>query len=105
MVLIPCSDEILDLEAISPSVDTAKVAGTPAAILFNCVSPRSAMLEAAQHTVKRYGTQIVPFVVAQRTIFGRALIAGQTAQELDPTSKAAEDIQQLYNWCIQALDK
>ena len=39
----------------------------------------------------------------QRAAYAHSLTAGQTAQEYEPTGKAAEEIAHLYEWLIVKL--
>lgn len=103
LVLIPCRPDILDLEAISTSIDTARIAKKPAAILFNAVPPRSAALEPARAAVARYEIEIAPIAITNRRAFSNALISGQTAQEMEPHGKAAEEIGELWAWCKKKM--
>jgi len=103
-VLIPCRPDILDLEAISTSVDTAHMAKKRTKVLFNAVPPRFGLLDAARDAVSRYEVEPAPVIVTQRRIFSTALISGQTAQEIDPESKAAEEAAALWTWCKTMID-
>ena len=98
LVIIPTTDSIGDLEAMQPTVDTAKLAKTPAYIYFCRIKPRSAMLASAQKAVGKYNIPLVPIVSHDRVIYSTAAITGQTPQEIEPEGKAAQEISELYQW-------
>ncbi len=97
-ILIPCRPAILDLRAISDSIDLAKLAEKPSAVVLNAVPPRGSLAQDAEEAVTSYGVPIVPIHIGQRAAFQHALTVGQTAQEYEPNGKAAEEITQLYRW-------
>ena len=96
LVLIPCRPAILDLRAISNTVDLVKLAGANACIVLNAVPPRGTLADEAAEAVSGYGVNLLPIRVGQRAAFIHALTAGQTAQEYEPKGKAAAESQKLY---------
>jgi chromosome partitioning protein len=98
LLLIPCRPAILDLRSIHSTVDLARLANKPAAIVLNAVPPRGGLADDAESAVKGYGLPVVPVRVTQRATYVHALTVGQTAQEYEPDSKAAEEIAALYKW-------
>ncbi len=96
LVLIPCRPAILDLRAISNTVDLVKLAGANACIVLNAVPPRGTLADEAAEAVSGYGVNLLPVRVGQRAAFIHALTAGQTAQEYEPKGKAAAESQKLY---------
>jgi chromosome partitioning protein len=72
-ILIPCRPAILDLRAISASVELAKIAGKPASIVFNAVPPRGSLADEAAQAVEGYGLPIAPVRIGQRASYTHAL--------------------------------
>jgi chromosome partitioning protein len=103
LILIPCRPAILDLRAIGNTVDLARLAEKPAAVVLNTVPPRGTLAEEAQQAVAGYGVEVVPVHIGQRAAFQHSLTAGQTAQEYEPGGKAAEEITQLYTWICKKV--
>lgn len=102
LILIPCRPSILDLRAIGATIDLSKIAGKPASVVLNSVSPRGSLAKEAELAVAGYNTQVAAVHIVQRAAFMHALTIGQTAQEYEPGGKATEEIIQLYKWtCIQ----
>ena len=96
LVLIPCRPAILDLRAISNTVDLVKLAGANACIVLNAVPPRGTLADEAAEAVSGYGVNLLPVRVGHRAAFIHALTAGQTAQEYEPQGKAAAESQKIY---------
>jgi chromosome partitioning protein len=101
LTLIPCRPAILDLRAISLTVDMTKLAGTPAAVVLNAVPPRGPLAEEACAAIAHYGVLLAPVRLGQRSTYVHALTAGQVAQEYEPHGKAADEITRLYRWTCQ----
>ena len=98
LILIPCRPAILDLRAIGSTIDLAKLAGKPAAVVLNTVPPRGSLGEDAKQAVAGYDVEIAPVQLGQRAAYQHALTGGLTVQEYEPGGKAAEEISQLCMW-------
>ena len=103
LILIPCRPAILDLRAIGGTVDLAKLADKPAAVVLNTVPPRGSLGEEAKLAVAGYGVEIAPVSLGQRAAFQHALTAGLAAQEYEPSGKAAKEVTQLYKWICRQV--
>lgn len=104
LVLIPCRPGILDLRAIGTTARAIKIAGKPAYVVLNAMPPRAPnVLADAIAAVAVHGLQVAPITMQQRAAYAHALTAGQSAQEYDPMSKAAEEFSQLYAWVRRQL--
>ena len=103
LILIPTRPGILDLRAIGTTADLAKIAGKPAFVVLNAIPPGATrLIEDARTAAGVHGLAVAPVVIEQRAALSHSLTAGQTAQEYEPTGKAAEEIARLYNWlCAQ----
>ena len=104
LVLIPCRPAILDLRAISNTVDLIKLAKKKGYVVLNAVPPRGLLAEEATEAVAEYDIEVLPMRIGQRAAFIHSLTAGQTAQEYEPTGKAAKEIKQLYKFVCKLLD-
>lgn len=103
LALIPCRPALFDIHAIEETVYRTQKENVPTHIVFNAVPPRSSMLRQAKEVVDVYNIEIVPCTVGRRIIFSHAVVDGKTAEELDPKSKAATEIQTLYKYLEKQL--
>ena len=103
LILIPCRPAILDLRAINSTIDLAKLAGKPAAVVLNSVPPRGSLGEDADHAIEVYGIDVCPVRIAHRAVFVHSLTVGQTAQEYEPDGKGAREIRRFYKWVCRQV--
>lgn len=104
LILIPCRPAILDLRAISNTIDIARIAETPAVVVLNSVPPRGSLADEAAAAVGEYGLTIAPEQLTQRAAFMHALTGGQAAQEFEPKGKAAVEAKRLYTWTLKQME-
>ena len=99
LILIPCRPAIYDLETISTTVDLVRYAGErQLAVILNGVPPRGTKRAQAEEIVRELGLQSCPAAFGYRAAFNDAGALGQTAQEYDPSGKAANEIEQVYEY-------
>jgi chromosome partitioning protein len=67
LILIPCRPAILDLRAINSTIDLAKLAGKPVAVVLNSVPPRGSLGQDADHAIDVYGVNVCPVRMAEKT--------------------------------------
>lgn len=103
LILIPCRPAILDLRAIHSTIDLAKLAGKPAAVILNSVPPRGSLGDDAVEALLVYGVGVCPVRIGSRTVFIHALTEGLTALEHEPKGKGANEIRQLYKWMCRQV--
>ena len=109
LVVIPVRPSVLDLEAISASVELAKGLGKPAVLVLNQTPPgtrkqEAAIAQEARVSLAGYKLPICPTAIVNRILFSRAMIDGRTAGEIDRKSKAATEIKQTWKWIRQQLN-
>lgn len=104
LILIPCRPAILDLRAISNTIEIARIANKPAAVVLNSVPPRGSLAEEAAKAVAAYGVEVAPVQWKQRAAFMHALTGGLAAQEYEPRGKAALEAKRLYTWTCQRME-
>ena len=104
LILIPCRPHLLDLKAISSSIELAKIAKKPFAVVVNAVPPRGSLGREAEAAIKTYDAPIAPVQLSMRAAYYHCLVNGQVAQEYEPLGKAAEEAHDLYMWTRQQLN-
>ena len=102
LVLIPCRPARFDLDAISSTVQIAKVAKTPAAVVINA-APRGKLAEEARAALEQQGITVIDPVLHHRAAYSHAVIDGRSVHEYEPDGKAAAEIDELYNFITGLL--
>jgi chromosome partitioning protein len=98
LILIPCRPAAFDLSAIGTTLNLAAVAGKQAFVVLNAVPPLGKVGEEARRALQEAGVQVAVPVLHHLVAFAHAVNDGRTAQELDPSSKAAVEIDALFAW-------
>ena len=101
-VLIPCRPARFDLDAIASTVQIAKVAKTPAAVVINA-APRGKLAEEARAALEQQGITVIDPVLHHRAAYSHAVIDGRSVHEYEPDGKAAAEIDDLYNFITGLL--
>jgi chromosome partitioning protein len=97
-VLIPCRPHLLDLKAIGSSIELARLAQKPFAVIVNAVPPRGTLGLEAETAIRTYNAPIAPVQLSMRAAYYHCLVNGQVAQEYEPVGKASEEAFDLYMW-------
>ena len=103
LILVPCRPAILDIEAISNTLNLVKTTGTPIFVVMNAVAPQGNEANEAAEAIAALGVGICPVELRQRVAFSRALITGQSAEEFEPGGKAAQEAAQLHAFTCEHL--
>ena len=98
MVLIASRPSILDIQTLK---HTARLVNTkPCGVVLTQCPARGRIVPEAQDIIRRLGLPITP-ILGHRVDFTRAINAGEGVSEFAPSSKAAGEIANLWQW-IQA---
>jgi chromosome partitioning protein len=95
-ILIPCRPARFDLDAIASTIQIAKVAKKPAAVVINA-APRGKLADEARAALEGQGITVLETVLHQRASYSHAVIDGRSVHEYEPDGKAAAEIDDLYN--------
>jgi chromosome partitioning protein len=101
-ILIPCRPARFDLDAITSTVDIARAANIPAAIVINA-APRGRLVDEAKRQLTGRQIAVLPTVIHQRVAYSHAVIDGRSVHEYEPEGKAAAEIDELYNHITRLL--
>ena len=104
LILVPCRPAILDIEAISNTLDLVRTTGTPVWVVMNAVAPQGNEAVEAAEAISDLDVGVCPVQLRQRVAFSRALITGQSAQEYEPAGKAASEAEQLHAFMCAHLN-
>jgi len=101
-VLIPFKAAVFDLNSVALTVQTIGAVGTPFSLVQTFTPPSGREIEEAKEIAAELGVDLAPVTVGNRKAFFRAQATGKAVQEIDPKSKAADEIRNLYMYtCIQ----
>jgi chromosome partitioning protein len=99
LVLIPFTADIEAFEQIPRTVRLARTTGKPAVGVLNAATPNSRSEEdAARGVLDALALPMAPVVLHRFKVHRDASRSGLSAQELEPDSRAAEEITDLWNW-------
>jgi len=98
MALIPCKPALIDLQAITSTINVIRLANVPARIVFNAVPSRGDRVDQAREAVKVFDVPCAPCEIGNRIAFSDSYNAGLTAQEYEPRGKASHEIRELYTY-------
>ena len=108
LVLIPVRPQIFGLETLEGVRDLLRVAGDPLAyVVVNGIHPQATKSAASAKALieSNFGFKVAPMHLCQRGSYAEAPTAGKAAQELDPDGKAADELQRLYLFTCELLNK
>lgn len=104
LVLIPTRPSPHDLRAVGSTVELVQAAGKRMVFVINGAAPRARITAEAAIALSQHGT-VAPVTIFQRTDFAASMIDGRTVQEIDATSRSAEEIEKLWNYVSTQLRK
>ena len=92
LVLIPCRPSLLDLAAISASLDIAALAKVRAVVVLNAASARGGRAAEAREALGAADRTVLAPSLGERAAFVHSFAAGGTAREFEPAGKAAGEV-------------
>ena len=104
LVLIPTRPSPHDLRAVGSTVELVENAGKRMIFVINGAAPRARIAGEAAVALSQHGT-VAPVTLYQRTDFASSMIDGRTVQELDPASKSAGEVAELWSYVDKQLRK
>jgi chromosome partitioning protein len=104
LVLIPCTPEVESFEGLPRTARLARTTGKTAVVVPNLVQPTSrSEEEAIRGVAAAHGLATVPVAFHRFNIHREGSLRGRTAQEIQPESKAAAEINALWAWLCAEL--
>lgn len=97
LVLIPTRPSAFDLKSMLETIEQARAAKKPYAIVLTlCPAQHGPEMSATLERMSALHHEVCPVLVHQYVAYRRAQKHGLTAQEIEPGSKAAAEMKQLY---------
>jgi chromosome partitioning protein len=97
LVLIPARPSPHDLRAVGVGVEMAEASGKPFCFVVNGATPRSLIALEAVQALAQHGP-VAPVIVHQRIDFAASMVDGHTAGEVNPRSRSADEIVNLWKY-------
>jgi len=95
-ILIPTRPAVLDVMAMTKTLELIRHYGKPSAVILTFCPIQGRELADTEDAVRQLGATLIPVRMHNRVAFSRAQQTGQTAQEIEPDGKAAEEIKRIY---------
>jgi chromosome partitioning protein len=106
LVLVPMEPHLFSLETLPKIGNLLKLAGdVPAAFVVSKSSVQGKEAQDAAAFITGQGFDVCPVTLHLRAAHRHAGNVGQTAQEYDPTGKAADETLQIYMYTLKLLTK
>jgi chromosome partitioning protein len=104
LVLIPTRPSPHDLRAVGSTVELVEAARKRMVFVINGAAQRAKITGEAAIALSQHGT-VAPVTLYQRTDFAASMIDGRTAQEIDPTSRSAGEVAELWSYVSAQIHK
>lgn len=104
LVLIPTRPSPHDLRAVGATVELVEATGRPMVFAINGAANRARITHEASAALSQHGT-VAPVIIHQRTDFATSMTDGRTAGELDPASRSAAEIRELWAYVSKRISK
>lgn len=108
LVLVPTRTNIIELEALPAAADILRLAGSPPAfVVLNGIHPTSTRhaSEARDVVQSKIGLACAPVHLCHRSAYADAMTSGRTPQELDAEGKAAAELDALFRFSFEFVNK
>ncbi len=104
LIVIPTRPSPHDLRAVGATVDLCERAGKPLLFVVNAATPMAKITSEAAVALSQHGT-VAPVTLHHRTDFAGSMIDGRTVMEIDPDCRSAKEVQQLWSYVSDRLEK
>lgn len=104
LVVIPTRPSPHDLRAAGATVELCERAGKPLIFVVNAATPRAKITYEAAVALSQHGT-VAPVTLHHRTDYAASMIDGRTVMEVEPDSKSAKEIVELWAYVADRLEK
>lgn len=104
LVVVPTRPSPHDLRAVGATVELCDRAGKPLIFVVNAATPKARITSEAAVALSQHGT-VAPVMLHHRTDFAASMIDGRTVMEVDPAGKSAQEVEQLWTYVSERLEK
>ncbi len=104
LIVIPTRPSPHDLRAVGATVDLCERAGKPLIFVVNGATPKAKITYEAAVALSQHGT-VAPITLHHRTDYAASMIDGRTVMEIDPGGRSAQEIEELWRYMADRLEK
>src|SRR3712207_4046004 len=104
LILIAIRPSPHDLRAVGATVDLCERAGTPLIFGVNAATPKARIPYEAAVALSQHAT-VAPVTLHHRTDYAASMIDGRTVMEVDPNSRSAKEVEELWDYVADRLAK
>jgi len=104
VILIPARPSPHDLRAVGVIVEMAEGASKPFGFVVNGATPRTTIALQAVQALAQHGP-VAPVILHQRIDFAGSMVDGRTVGEVNPQSRSAQEITDLWKYVNIQLRK
>jgi len=104
LIVIPTRPSPHDLRAVGATVELCERSGKPLLFVVNAATPMAKITYEAAIALSQLGT-VAPVIVHHRTDFAASMIDGRTVMEVNPNSKSAAEVAELWTYVYDRLEK
>jgi chromosome partitioning protein len=97
LVVAPLQPSIVDLDAVDATIDVCKLAGVPILFVLNRVPAQGREVAGTANAIRKRGMTVAGIQWGERKAFKYPLMRGMVAQEVEPGSRAATEVAELYD--------
>jgi chromosome partitioning protein len=97
LVISPLQPSIVDLDAVDATIDVCKLAGVPILFVLNRVPAQGREVAGTANAIRKRGMAVARVQWGERKAFKYPLMRGMVAQEVEPGSRAAVEVAELYD--------
>jgi chromosome partitioning protein len=102
-VLLPTRPAVLDVMAMSRTVELVRHYDKPFAAVLTFCPPFGREVEDTLTVIRQLGAEVCPVRIGNRIAYSRAQQTGRAAQEIEPDGKAAQEVRELYAYVCMNL--
>ncbi len=102
LVIIPVTPSPHDLRAVGATVDLVTASGRPMIFVVNRAQQRAKITADTAVALSQHGT-VSPVTLHHRNDFATSMIDGRTVGELDPASRSAVEVRDLWIYVSKRL--
>lgn len=97
LVVAPLQPSIVDLDAVDATIDVCKLAGVAILFVLNRVPTQGREIAGTENAIRKRGMKVAPVSWGERKAFKYPFMRGLVAQEVEPTSRAAAEVAELFD--------